>query len=212
VLKLADKVKIIEKKEQGVETKKLCEEFKTTRQGVHMICKDKEKIRAAYQRNTIFKKRKIKYVTVKTKDVDESVLIWFIQERKANRIMTHDFIQAKTEQFSRLLYDLSKPLPQSWHVGFCQRFGLKSLAISGNKATANVEAVIPFKQQLAAIIEEFGLSLDDLYNADEFGYQYLNLPKRTMAAECETEASGGVKFSQKVTVLPCCNASGIKLS
>ena len=63
---------------------------------------------------------------------------------------------------------------------FCQRFGIKHLAVCGEKLSADSENAETFVDGFKALVE--GYSLDQLFNADETGLYYKLLPKATLSS------------------------------
>ena len=66
-------------------------------------------------------------------------------------------------------------------------------------------AISEFVQEL---IEEEGLTLEQIYNCDETGLYYRMLPDKTLAAKDETRAKGMKKQKERVTIMACSNATG----
>ena len=57
-------------------------------------------------------------------------------------------------------------------------------------------------------LEAEGYDRDNIYNADETGLQYRELPNRTLAASDERQVFGRKQKKERITVLVCANATG----
>ena len=81
--------------------------------------------------------------------------------------------------------------------------------MQGEKVSADVSAVDPFKDELQDVLEREQLTLDQLYNCDETGLFYRMLPNKTLAGRSEKDASAMKKQKERVTLMSCSNATGM---
>lgn len=95
-----------------------------------------------------------------------------------------------------------------WLQNFKNRYGIRQLSISGEKLSSDTLAVEPFKMKLLEKIEEMNLCSDQLYNADESGLFWKMLPQKTLAHSKEDSAPGRKQSKERITFMPCSNASG----
>ena len=98
--------------------------------------------------------------------------------------------------------------PTGWLEKFKNRHGIRNPSIQGEKLSAAVETVGPFLQKLRKVIEEKGLTPEQIYNADETGLLWKCLPDRTLVACREKTAPGFKKSKDRLTVPGCKNATG----
>lgn len=82
------------------------------------------------------------------------------------------------------------------------------MTISGESLSSDYDAVLPFIEKLQRIIEENNLTADQLYNADESGLFWKVLPNKTLAHTAEKSAPGRKISKERITFMPCTNASG----
>lgn len=82
------------------------------------------------------------------------------------------------------------------------------MTITGEILSSNVDAVEPFKEKLHSKIREMGLQHDQIYNADESGLFWRVLPNKTLAHSNEKSAPGRKISKERITFMPCANASG----
>jgi hypothetical protein len=95
-----------------------------------------------------------------------------------------------------------------WLDKFKNRYGIRQLSITGEKLSSDVAAVEPFKNVLRNKIKEMQLCPDQIYNADESGLFWKLLPQRTLVHQAEASAPGRKMSKERITFMPCCNASG----
>jgi hypothetical protein len=95
-----------------------------------------------------------------------------------------------------------------WLDKFKKRHGIRGLSISGEKLSADEAAVEPFRQTFLNKIERMGLVPDQIYNADESGLFWKVLPMKTLVHEKEKSAPGRKISKERITFMPCANASG----
>lgn len=95
-----------------------------------------------------------------------------------------------------------------WYDRFRKRYGLRMMAVSGEKASGDVEAFASFKENLLQIILTNGYEKHKIYNADESGLFFKMLPSRTMTLHDEDIAEGRKVIKSRVTFMPCCNVDG----
>ena len=81
--------------------------------------------------------------------------------------------------------------------------------MQGEKVSADVSAVEPFKDELQEVLEREQLTLDQLYNCDETGLFYRMLPNKTLAGRSEKDTSPMKKQKERVTLMSCSNATGM---
>uniref|UniRef100_K7G5J3 Jerky protein homolog-like n=1 Tax=Pelodiscus sinensis TaxID=13735 RepID=K7G5J3_PELSI len=84
----------------------------------------------------------------------------------------------------------------------------KKLSICGEKLSANQEGFLKFKANFHCLIENEGLSCEQIYNCDETGLNYKMLPSKTLASWAEASAPGYKRSKERVPILACTNATG----
>ena len=82
------------------------------------------------------------------------------------------------------------------------------MSVQGESQSAASESVNPFKEHLQKLIEEKGLSLNQLFNCDETGLYWKLMPNKTLVSSREKEAKGFKVPKDRVTIMPCANATG----
>lgn len=124
--------------------------------------------------------------------------------------MSGDIICEKAKSFHRQLLPQNEDFKASsgWLQKFKDRYGIRQLNICGESLSSNAEAVEPFKAKIIQKINELDLQLDQIYNADESGLFWRMLPHKTLAHGGEKSAPGRKSSKERITFMPCANASG----
>ena len=111
---------------------------------------------------------------------------WFIQRRSTGTPISGPLLQEKAKHFSSQLHvngetpdHESFKASTGWLDKFKDRHGIRNLSIQGKKLSAAEETVEPFLQKLQKMIEERGLTPEQIYNADETGLLWKCLPRIT---------------------------------
>ena len=147
----------------------------------------------------------------KDKKLDEAVAMWFMQKRSEGVPISGPILMAKALQFHAKLYpDGGEEFKAStgWLKNFQHQYGIRQLAIQGETLSAKADLIQPFKDDLSRIIEEEGLTLNQVYNCDETGLFWKALPTKTLASRKESKAPGYKVRKERVTILACANATG----
>ena len=141
--------------------------------------------------------------------LDNALYLWFRQKREKGIPVTGPILLEKATEFHSLLYPES---PNKTFNGiydfqwrFRNRFGIKSLVISGEKASADVAAADEFVSFFNDLTN--GYSLDQISNCDKTGLFYKMLPRRTLTTT-DSDLSGTKQAKERATINACSNASG----
>ena len=144
--------------------------------------------------------------------LDSALYLWFRQQLEKGIPVTGPTFLEKVTDFHKLLYagipsQFSASYGFQWR--FCKRFGIKTLAIAGEKVSADVISADEFVSSFKDLTN--GYSLDQIFNCDETGLYYKMLPGRTLTT-AHNDPIGTKKVKERVTINACSNASGsIKL-
>ncbi|KAK9892255.1 hypothetical protein WA026_019057 [Henosepilachna vigintioctopunctata] len=142
-------------------------------------------------------------------EVENALFTWFLQERSGHTPLSGELICEKAKFFySRITGREDFKASQGWLEKFKKRHGIRQLTISGEKLSADVSAVEPFKLKFLKKIEEMNLVPDQVYNADESGLFWRVLRNKTLGHAGENTAPGRKMSKVRITFMPCSNASG----
>ena len=213
VLSIEDKQSIILRLEKGEKGTNLSAEYGVSKQQTSDIRKNKEKIMKFADNLEISEGLKRKSLKVAhDEQLDNALYAWFIQQRTSGTPISGPPLQEKAKHFYSQLHtdptDGDFKASTGWLEKFKTRHGIRNLSIQGEKLSAAEETVEPFLQKLHQVMEEKGLTTEQIYNADETGLLWKCLPDRTLVSCREKSAPGFKKSKDRLTVLGCTNATG----
>jgi len=145
--------------------------------------------------------------------LDEALYIWFRQQRKKDVTVSGSLLQEKANiLYSRLYPDTTTPFCAStgfkWR--FCKRHNLQSISVQGEQGSADIIATCEFQNNFEKVLAEY--STEQIFNCDETGLQYRQLPRKTLGSLFEKGAEGRKKCKDRITICACANITGtIKL-
>lgn len=82
------------------------------------------------------------------------------------------------------------------------------MTVCGESLSANEDLLPGFLENLQHIISDEGLTYEQIYNADETGLMFRQLPKTALIEKSRKSAPGFKVNKERITVLACANASG----
>ena len=94
-----------------------------------------------------------------------------------------------------------------WLDKFKKRHGIRQLRIYGEKLSGDNEGADIFVNDFKELIEQ-GVTLDQIYNADETVLFWCYVQRKTLAMSNEKNPSGPKDSKERITILACSNASG----
>lgn len=114
---------------------------------------------------------------------------------------------------AKMLYELMTgksdfKASDGWLTHYKNRYGIKSLTVSGEKLSAQDEDADEFCEDLAKVLIEKNVDLENFYSGDETGLNWESLPRKTLARYDEATASGWKQSKERVTILNAANATG----
>lgn len=208
-LSLVDKNKILKRLEKGETLVSLAKEYGVGRATIHDIRKNSDKIKTFFQKNENVKSARKTLKTGEFPQVEDSLYFWFLQERNRHTPISGEILKGKARFFYRKIMNKDDfQASEGWLDKFKRRFGIRLLSTTGEKLSCDVDAVEPYKEKFQKVIEEMALTPDQVYNADESGLFWRLLPKKTYVHCAEASAPGRKLAKDRVTFMPCSNASG----
>lgn len=209
-LTIEKKIEIIQRHEKGETQRALSEEYNVGRTTVSDILKRKYKFYKFMALNVNkeenLKRRRTLRRTVH-KDLEDKLLEWYNDKRAQGDYVSGPMIAVKAqEMYKELGYTGTFSASNGWLDRFKVRSGIKLCGLREVQSECDVNAVAPFKAELESLANWYNLSLDQIYNADEFDLFWKMLPNPVSDVN-EVKASVRA-YRERMTVLSCANASG----
>lgn len=150
--------------------------------------------------------------------MEKLLAIWFDDQIKKRMPLTLSIIQAKALNIFETLQARSGEVStetftasNGWFQRVSQRFNLHNRSVSGEAASADVEAAEKFVDQFDKIIEQGGYCPEQIFNVDETGLFWKKMPERSYIHKEAKTMPGFKAFKDRVTLLLGGNVTGFKL-
>ena len=149
----------------------VAKEFDTSKSTIHDIVNTQDKLQTfltEIQDGGCINNRRI-VRRANLQPLDKAVYLWFVQLHCKGTPISGPLLMAKALQLYPVIYP-NDPDPSSFKAGtgwlkrFKNRHGIITLSVQGESESAASESVNPFKEHLQKLIEEKGLSLNQLFN------------------------------------------------
>lgn len=208
-LTLEDKWAIIQRHDRGESPAVLSGVYGIGRATVYDIVKNKPKIEQ-FMKSVVTKAGNRK--TLKGGEfpkVEDALYAWFHQQREIHAPISGDILKAKARFFYNSIMNKDDfRASDGWLDKFKSRFGIRFLQMSGEKLSADTSEIGNFITKLEEKIQRDGLTPDQIYNADETGLNWRQLPTKSYVTHEEKSAPGRKVKKERLTLMPCMNASG----
>ena len=171
-LAISEKLKILERIENGVSMPVVCEEFSIKKSTFYDIKKAKEKIRRfALSREEGWEKKKPtkRIKGLKYDELDAAVYKWFKQERSVAVEVRGVDIQDAAKRLATHLGIPDFKASTGWLFRFRTRHCIGNRRVVGESKSADLSNIDPFRNKLTKLIKDSGLLLSQVYKADETG-------------------------------------------
>lgn len=210
-LTISKKIEILKELDKGSSAKYVAKIFGISCRTVYDIRSNKEKL-LQYFSNTdsttrIFNRKRMR--EAKSADLDAVLFEWFKQKRSENIPISGPILCQKARDLHKELnIEESCEYTTGWLTKFKNRHGIRYLKATGDKVSADKLAAEEFISEFEKIVSEESLTPEQIYNMDETGLFWCNLPRNTFVGEEEAEPSAVKDDKRRVTVLVCSNAAG----
>ncbi|XP_055708779.1 jerky protein homolog-like [Phlebotomus papatasi] len=143
-------------------------------------------------------------------NTSEALSLWYFYMRDKGVPMQGYLLQEKARQYHQIFKDGRENFCASagWLDRWKKRLGIRQLAVCGESLSSREDQLPEFMERFQNIVQEEGLSYEQLYNADETGLYWRKLPNKTLVEKDRKSAPGFKVSKERVTVLACANASG----
>ena len=207
VLTIKEKYTALKDLEKGLSKKAIAEKFNVPNTFTYWI-KNKHDIIQKYETGQLGAKKQ-KLSVGKHDSIDKAVYKWFMNARERNVPIGGYIIREKALDFAKELKITDFEAADGWLDRWKNKHNVVFRAISGEEKSCTEEMTASWAQAyLPTILSRYDLR--DIYNADEFGLFYQQLPTKSFHLKGERCAGG--KFSKvHLTGLAVGNAAGEKL-
>lgn len=168
--------------------------------------KSRKEIQAAAQDGSLRDKKKKRS---SMEDVDQAVHDWFINARTAGIPLNGPLVRQKALKLNEEMGgNPNFQASPGWFTRWKLRHKVRYLRIAGEKQSADFAAAENYREDFVKILKTKQLVRPQVFNMDESGLIYREMPKRTFVGANETEAAGFKGQKDRLTVAFCCNADG----
>uniref|UniRef100_A0A336LJF0 CSON006367 protein n=1 Tax=Culicoides sonorensis TaxID=179676 RepID=A0A336LJF0_CULSO len=143
-------------------------------------------------------------------EVEQALFLWFLNERKQNKLLTQSILQIKMMEFHSLLCEKNAcnfKCSTTVIELFQKRHRIRYLTHSGEKLSSKIDGIPDFIDELIKKLESKKFTLENLYNADDSGFQFKETPSRILVASKERTAPNKKALKERFMFLPCCNVT-----
>ena len=141
-------------------------------------------------------------------EVNLAIYDFFVACRAKNIPISGPMLQTKALIIAKHLGMENFKASNGWLGKFKYRYGIEFRHLCGESAEVDSEFVINFKQKLPKLCE--GYSSNDIFNCDETGLYYKQLPRGTLSEKGDS-LKGGKLQKERLSILFCVSATGEKL-
>ncbi len=192
VLNFIQKVEILEKLKAGIRVVDLAKEYNIGLSTVCDIRKYGDEKLVQYRKDNLFSLTRKTFKAPDFPLLDKALRLWVYQERTRNYTLTDALFAAKALHFFQHLYpDTNKPFKASY--GYVDKF-CKRYEISLRNEPSRMYADLAKLDAFIADFHSLGYAPDQIYNADECGLNFRELPVLSTS-------------KQSITLLLCANAT-----
>jgi hypothetical protein len=142
----------------------------------------------------------------KQKHIEEAVVIFIDDTISRNGRLTDEGIREFAAEVAQEAGITNFKFSAKWFRRVKRDHAISTGAAHGESGSADMEAAALAQKWLPAFYKEVGASIDDVFNNDETGLFFRQLPKRTI----RKGRVRGLKLAKdRITVLACCNLTGV---
>lgn len=208
-LTIEKKYEILRRLEKGEKLSHLSKEYNVGRATIHDIKNKKDKIESFFKSSDKSAGVRKTLKSGEFPQVEDALYSWFMQERSRHTPISGDILMEKAKFFyNKIMKKDDFRASVGWLDKFKRRFGIRLLSLTGERLSCQEDSVEPFIAKFKKTIEEMNLTPDQVYNADESGLFWRLLPKKTFVHKVEASAPGRKLAKDRITFMPCSNASG----
>ena len=129
--------------------------------------------------------------------LDKAVFDWFTAQKAAGKPVSGPCIQTQALKFKSLEGQEEYSCSKGWIHRWKKRHGIKGVKICGEARSADIAAAEAFLPKLQEWVEEGSYSPEQIYNTDETGLNYKQMPDRPLAFKSDKTSTQGFKVAKE---------------
>jgi len=206
-LSLAEKIHLIEDHEKNKSpVKYLIEKYGVGKTQVYEALKNKDQLKKEWLQGKSGKVKKLtKGASSDYEEINRAVYEWFLGTREKNVPVSGPMLQAEALEVAKKLGKTDFKASNGWLDRFRARHNIGFKTVSGEANDVDDVTVEEWKERLRHLVE--GYDEKDIFNGDELGLFYRQLPNKSLTLKGET-CSGGKMSKERLTVYLCANMKG----
>ena len=183
VLTLAERINEIKRSEKGGKSIAIATSLGIGKTQIQSIILDKENLKERWEKGEDAGRKTVKRMKCMFGDLNDRVFDWFCEAREKNVPLTGALIQEKALLLSVQMNHDSFTASNGWLQKWLLRYNIRSCTLSGERAEIDSDVVDSWLQRLPSLCE--GYDPKDVFNADETGFCFRALPKKSMVVKGE---------------------------
>ncbi|XP_029177786.1 tigger transposable element-derived protein 2-like [Nylanderia fulva] len=206
-LSIEERVKIVERLDNGEKGIDLAREYKISRSAITFIKKSREHL--IKKRSALImcqgQTSKKRCTGVENSPLEQALYEWFLERKSIGESVTGTMLQEKAVELNKMLNGTNNFKGTN---GFISKFKKRHSIGSSTGETSAGKSVSTFCREFVKYIIDNKIPLDKIYNAKETVFYWKTLPNKTFDTSSENEVSDGESVKNKVTLMVCTNVTG----
>jgi hypothetical protein len=163
-------------------------------------------LRVQVQQSTVHNEQSRRFRAAKFPELEQALALWFRQQEARDLPVTDELLCGQAKLFGpQFNMPQSFAYSDGWLGKFKKRQGIKQIVKHGEANDADSYGIKLARNAIPKIVNDGGYAAQDIYNQDETGQFWRQLPQRSLATG---KRAGRKKDKQRITVSLCCNATG----
>ncbi|XP_066590615.1 jerky protein homolog-like [Prorops nasuta] len=206
---MQQRLEILKKLEQNISVAQLAEEHKVSTRTIRNIRTKEKEIRQHMEIQSSNPNLR-RHRQPMLHQMEERLSTWFLERRAMGDRVSDLLLQEKAKEINEEIGGPSSfNASKGWVWRFKNRQNIRLVKLHGESLDADTEAAKEFSRSFQERLEEEDIDLENIYNMDETGFMWKNLPQKTLIRAEEGRKIFGRKMKKdRVTVGFFANATG----
>ena len=205
-LTLAEKIQVINLKDQGKSQRDIAERFKVGKTQICTIIKRRDEIMKLKDSNASLDSKRLK-TTESYEDVNKLTYRWFLEAVRRRVEISGPIIQEKARSFAKDLNHDKFTGSNGWLHSFVKRNGIVFGNLSGEAGDVDKDVVKSWISDLPEVIKDY--QPRDILNQDETALLFKTTQSKSFYKK-QDKPGGAKKSKERVTISLCTNMEGGK--